>query len=91
MRRWTHWTGRGGSSRSRPCTYFARYLPRLVLAAVVPAVVLSRLVSLDLPATVTIAITLPLIPVFMALVGLTTEARYRRQYRQRRRLALARA
>jgi ATP-binding cassette subfamily C protein CydD/ATP-binding cassette subfamily C protein CydCD len=58
---------------------------------VVPAVVLSRLVSLDLPATVTIAVTLPLIPVFMALVGLTTEARYRRQYRQRRRLALARA
>ncbi|HEV7896271.1 MAG TPA: thiol reductant ABC exporter subunit CydD [Planosporangium sp.] len=67
--------------------YFARYLPQLVLAAVVPAIVLARLLPADLLATVTIAVTLPLIPVFLALVGLTTEARNRRSFRMLTRLA----
>jgi ATP-binding cassette subfamily C protein CydD len=67
--------------------YFARYLPQLVLAALVPAVVLARLLPADLTATVTIALTLPLIPVFMALVGLHTEAANRRQFRLLARLS----
>lgn len=54
--------------------YFGQYLPQLVLAVVVPIVVLSRLVAADLVATITIALTLPLIPVFMILVGKATEA-----------------
>ncbi|GIF25408.1 ATP-binding cassette subfamily C protein CydD/ATP-binding cassette subfamily C protein CydCD [Actinoplanes tereljensis] len=61
--------------------YFARYLPQLVLAALIPAVVLARLLPADLLATVTIVLTLPLIPVFMALVGLHTEAANRKQFR----------
>jgi ATP-binding cassette subfamily C protein CydD/ATP-binding cassette subfamily C protein CydCD len=61
--------------------YFARYLPQLVLAALIPAIVLARLMPADLLATVTIALTVPLIPVFMALVGLHTEAANRRQFR----------
>jgi ATP-binding cassette, subfamily C, bacterial CydD len=67
--------------------YFARYLPQLVLAVLVPAVVLARLAGADLVATATIALTLPLIPVFMALVGLHTEAANRRQFRQLSRLS----
>jgi thiol reductant ABC exporter CydD subunit len=67
--------------------YFAKYLPQLVLAALVPVIVLGRLLPADLVATVVIAVTLPLIPVFLALVGLTTEARNRRQFRQLTRLA----
>jgi thiol reductant ABC exporter CydD subunit len=67
--------------------YFARYLPQLVLAAIVPAIVLARLLPADLLAGVTIAVTLPLIPVFLALVGLTTEARNRRSFRMLTRLA----
>jgi ATP-binding cassette subfamily C protein CydD len=67
--------------------YFARYLPQLVLAMLVPAVVLARLAGADLVATATIALTLPLIPVFMALVGLHTEAANRRQFRQLSRLS----
>ncbi len=59
--------------------YFARYLPQVVLAVVVPAVVLTRIVPADLVAAVTIIVTLPLIPVFMALVGLTTERLNRRR------------
>ncbi|GAA3337113.1 hypothetical protein GCM10020358_12180 [Amorphoplanes nipponensis] len=67
--------------------YFARYLPQLVLAALVPAIVLARLLGADLVATVTIALTLPLIPVFMALVGRHTEAANRRQFRLLQRLS----
>ena len=67
--------------------YFARYLPQLVLAALVPAVVLARLLPADLVATATIALTLPLIPIFMALVGLQTEAANRRQFRLLARLS----
>ncbi|MDT5036419.1 MAG: ATP-binding cassette, subfamily bacterial CydCD [Micromonosporaceae bacterium] len=67
--------------------YFARYLPQLVLAAVVPVIVLIRLLPADLTATVTIAITLPLIPVFLAIVGVTTARRNRRQFRMLTRLA----
>jgi ATP-binding cassette subfamily C protein CydD len=67
--------------------YFARYLPQLVLAALVPAVVLARLLPADLTATATIALTLPLIPIFMALVGLHTEAANRRQFRLLARLS----
>ena len=67
--------------------YFARYLPQLVLAALVPAVVLARLLPADLIATVTIALTLPLIPVFMALVGLHTESANRRQFKLLARLS----
>ncbi|WP_305790110.1 thiol reductant ABC exporter subunit CydD [Symbioplanes lichenis] len=66
--------------------YFAKYLPQLVLAALVPAIVLARLLGADLTATLTVALTLPLIPLFMALVGLHTEAANRRQFRLLERL-----
>ena len=68
-------------------SYFARYLPQLVLAGLVPVIVLVRLAPADLVAAGTIALTLPLIPVFMALVGLHTEAANRRQYRRLSRLS----
>jgi ATP-binding cassette, subfamily C, bacterial CydD len=67
--------------------YFARYLPQLVLAALVPAVVLARILPADLVAGATVLLTLPLIPLFMALVGWTTEARNRRQFRLLARLS----
>lgn len=61
--------------------YFARYLPQLVLAVIVPFAVLAVVLPADLLAAVTIALTLPLIPVFMVLVGLTTRRRTDRQWR----------
>ncbi|MEU4563486.1 thiol reductant ABC exporter subunit CydD [Actinoplanes sp. NPDC023936] len=67
--------------------YFARYLPQLVLAAVIPVVMLARLFPADLIAAVTILVTLPLIPIFMALVGLHTQAANRRQFRLLTRLS----
>ena len=67
--------------------YFARYLPQLVLSALIPAIILARLLPADLVATATIVLTLPLIPVFMILVGLQTERANRRQFRLLARLS----
>ncbi len=61
--------------------YFARYLPQLVLACVVPVAVLVRIAGADLISAVFVAVTLPLIPLFLALVGLHTRARTTRQWR----------
>jgi ATP-binding cassette subfamily C protein CydD len=61
--------------------YFARYLPQLVLAVLVPAAVLATVATADWISAVIIAVTLPLIPVFAVLVGLHTRARTERQWR----------
>ena len=61
--------------------YFARYLPQLVLAFLVPVAVLIRVGLADWISAVIIAVTLPLIPVFVVLIGLHTQARTERQWR----------
>ncbi|MBM9505999.1 thiol reductant ABC exporter subunit CydD [Actinacidiphila acididurans] len=61
--------------------WFARYLPQLGLAAVVPAVVLARICAADWISALTIAVTLPLIPLFMVLVGWATRDRMDRQWK----------
>src|SRR5271166_3698021 len=60
--------------------YFARYLPQLVLAVLVPVAVLATVATADWISAVIIAVTLPLIPVFAVLVGLHTRARTQRQW-----------
>src|SRR5262249_1758805 len=52
--------------------YFALYLPQLVLAAIVPLTVVAVVADRNWISALIIAGTLPLIPVFMALVGATT-------------------
>ncbi|HEX6336158.1 MAG TPA: thiol reductant ABC exporter subunit CydD [Jiangellaceae bacterium] len=61
--------------------YFARYVPELIRAATVPVAVLIALFSRDLTTGMIVLLTLPLIPVFGALVGMYTERRMRRQWR----------
>lgn len=61
--------------------YFAAYLPQLVLAVIVPVAILAVVLPADLLAGVTIVATLPLIPLFMALIGMATQARTRRRWR----------
>jgi ATP-binding cassette, subfamily C, bacterial CydD len=60
--------------------YVARYLPQLVLAALVPLAVLVVVLRADWISGLVIALTLPLIPLFMALVGWHTQDRTRRQW-----------
>ena len=61
--------------------WFARYLPQLVLSVLVPAAVLATVTVTDWISGLVIAVTLPLIPLFAALVGLHTRAQTRRQWR----------
>ncbi|MFK8907505.1 thiol reductant ABC exporter subunit CydD [Streptomyces sp. YS-3] len=60
--------------------YFSRYLPQLGLAVVVPVAVLARIVTEDWVSAATIVVTLPLIPLFMALIGWATQAQTDRQW-----------
>ncbi|MER7821694.1 thiol reductant ABC exporter subunit CydD [Streptomyces sp. NPDC096097] len=67
--------------------YFSRYLPQLGLAVVVPAAVLARIVTEDWVSAAIIVVTLPLIPVFMILIGMATQSRMDRQWRLLSRLS----
>ncbi|WP_405714697.1 thiol reductant ABC exporter subunit CydD [Streptomyces sp. NBC_00046] len=60
--------------------YFARYLPQLGLAVVVPVAVLARIVTEDWVSAAIIVVTLPLIPLFMILIGWATQSRMDRQW-----------
>ena len=66
--------------------YFSLYLPQLFLAVIVPLVVLGAVVGKDWISAAIIAVTIPLIPLFMALVGATTRERMDRQLRTLQRL-----
>ena len=65
--------------------YYGRYLPQVALAVIVPLAVIGCLLSVDLVAGLTVALTVPLIPVFMVLIG-----RMSADHRRRRWVALAR-
>ncbi|SDK80772.1 thiol reductant ABC exporter subunit CydD [Streptomyces indicus] len=67
--------------------YFARYLPQLGLAIVVPVAVLARIVTEDWVSAAIIVVTLPLIPLFMILIGWATQARMDRQWKLLSRLS----
>jgi thiol reductant ABC exporter CydD subunit len=67
--------------------YFARYLPQVVLAVVIPVAVVVRLLVADPLSAAIIIVTVPLIPVFMGLVGATTAERTRRRWRELARLS----
>ncbi len=61
--------------------YFAGYLPQLVLAAAVPAAILLWVVPVDALAAGVLALTIPLLIVFMILVGSGARARARSRWR----------
>jgi ATP-binding cassette, subfamily C, bacterial CydD len=61
-------------------TTFARYLPQVVLALVVPLAVLSLVAAIDLTSAGVMLLTLPLVPVFMWLIGRYTENRARERW-----------
>ncbi|HXW80381.1 MAG TPA: thiol reductant ABC exporter subunit CydD, partial [Acidimicrobiales bacterium] len=61
--------------------YYARYVPQVVLAVIVPLTVLVAVLALDWVSAVIMVVTLPLVPIFMALVGMETQARTERQLR----------
>ncbi|SCL27334.1 ATP-binding cassette, subfamily C, CydD [Micromonospora nigra] len=62
--------------------YFTGYLPQLVLSVTVPVAVLARVFVADWSSAVVIALTLPLIPIFGALLGWQAQAATERQWRR---------
>ncbi len=67
--------------------FYSKYLPQLLLAVTVPMIVGVAILTADGTSAVIVALTVPLIPLFMALVGWTTEARTRKRWRVQTRLA----
>ncbi|MDL5157039.1 thiol reductant ABC exporter subunit CydC [Actinomycetospora termitidis] len=67
--------------------WFTSYLPALVLAAVLPPLVLVGLFVADRPSALIVLATLPLLPVFAALIGWVTEKRAASQWAAGERLA----
>jgi len=67
--------------------YFARYLPQVFLSVIVPLAVLVVVAGADWISALIIAVTVPLIPLFMALIGAATRDRTARQVRTLQRLA----
>ncbi|MBF4619973.1 thiol reductant ABC exporter subunit CydD [Clavibacter sp. VKM Ac-2542] len=83
------WTA--GRSRGRLATivgpgldaldpYFARYVPQLILTTLATPIVVVVLFLADPLTGVTVLVTLPVIPVFMVLVGWATQEVQRRQW-----------
>lgn len=67
--------------------YFSRYLPQLFLAVIVPVAIVAVVAGADWVSAVLIAVSLPLIPLFMWLVGATTRDRTVRRMRSLQKLA----
>ena len=61
--------------------YVARYLPALVSAAFLPFLAIGTLVFVDWPSALIVALTVPLLPVFAALIGHTTQESTQRRWR----------
>lgn len=55
--------------------YFTGYLPTLLLAAILTPATVAVIACYDLKSTLIVVITLPLIPIFMVLIGLATAER----------------
>jgi ATP-binding cassette subfamily C protein CydD len=67
--------------------YFSKYIPQLLLTAIAtPVIVLSMFVT-DWLSAVIVIVTLPLIPVFMILIGWATQAVQQRQWQALGRLS----
>ena len=60
--------------------YFAKYLPQLILTAVATPIIVLVLLGQDVTTAVVVLVTLPLIPLFMVLIGWATQAVQKRQW-----------
>lgn len=69
--------GRGLASLE---AYFGRYLPQLVMTVVATPVLVAVMWWQDWISGLTVVLTLPLIPFFMVLIGLATQALQARQW-----------
>lgn len=67
--------------------YYARYLPQMMLAGVIPLLVLILLFPVNWAASLILLATAPLIPLFMAMVGMGAADANRRNFQALARLS----
>ncbi|MFF1879048.1 thiol reductant ABC exporter subunit CydD [Leifsonia sp. NPDC058230] len=60
--------------------YFTKYLPQLILTALATPILLAVIFWQDATSGIIVLVTLPLIPLFMVLVGWATQAAQQRQW-----------
>lgn len=60
--------------------YFSRYIPQLILAAIIPLMILMVVFPLDITSGIILLLTAPLIPVFMILIGKWADHLTKRQW-----------
>lgn len=63
-------------------SYFSQYMPRMVEAAVIPALLLAVVVCLHWQSAAIMLVTAPFLPLFMALVGLKTKQKSEEKFAQ---------
>lgn len=67
--------------------YFGRYLPQLVATAITTPILIGAIALADPLSGLTVVLTIPLIPLFMVLIGLATRTVQKKQYGTLGRLA----
>jgi len=67
--------------------YFGKYLPQFLLSATVPIIVGVAVAIHDLTSLIIVVVTVPLIPIFMVLIGRTTQTQVARRFKVQLRLA----
>jgi ATP-binding cassette subfamily C protein CydD len=60
--------------------YFSRYLPQCFLSALVPALILIAVFSVDVPSGIILLVMVPILPFLMAMAGLMARAETRRRW-----------
>ncbi len=68
-------------------SYFARYIPQLVMTAIATPVLLAVMWWFDWESGLIAAVTLPLIPLFLILIGIATRTVQQRQWKTLQQLA----
>ncbi|KJL30548.1 thiol reductant ABC exporter subunit CydD [Microbacterium oxydans] len=69
-------------------SYFARYIPQLVLTVIATPVLLAVMWWQDWPSGLTAVIALPLIPLFLILIGIATRTVQQKQWQTLQQLAV---
>lgn len=67
--------------------YFGRYLPQLVQTAIATPLIIAVMWMQDWISALTVVLTIPLIPIFMILIGMATQSVQKRQWQTLQRLA----
>ncbi|MGC4175022.1 ABC transporter ATP-binding protein/permease [Demequina sp.] len=67
--------------------YFVRYLPQLFLAVTVTPIMVVVVLGLDITSAFIVVVTLPLVPIFMILIGRLTQVRSARHLTAMQRLS----